>query len=459
MAIPDWAVKFREKGTQITEIGGRYYLYRVKSKWDPEKHRARKITEEYLGRITPEGVKKQSSEGQVSVVEFGATDLIMRRCRYIIDALKIYDHWESILVMAIFRLLHASPLKRIDFYYQTSYMSEILEARTSPGFLSSLLRTIGLGRENTMIFLRHFVVEDDIAVIDLTTVFSMSGGIVSSVPGYDHGGEHLPGVRFTLLFGLKHMKPMYYRFVPGSIRDVSTIRITMRESGIRKALLIGDKGFYSESNVSDLEKSHINYILPLKRNSDLIDYGPSTGDRSGFSGYFMFDNRPVWYHSSRKGRRVVLFLDESLRLEEERDMLLRDNGKEEFHEKQFILGTMAVITDLDRSEKEIYGLLKQRSNVEQAFDTFKNVLEADRTYMRDDYALEGWFLVNFVSLLIYYEIYNLLREHDLLSKYSPMDVLVHMSRIQKLKMHNKWVTSEIPKKTRIIKEKLEQHIT
>ena len=174
MAIPDWAVKFREKGTQITEIGGRYYLYRVKSKWDPEKHRARKITEEYLGRITPEGVKKQSSEGQVSVVEFGATDLIMRRCRYIIDALKIYDHWESILVMAIFRLLHASPLKRIDFYYQTSYMSEILEARTSPGFLSSLLRTIGLGRENTMIFLRHFVVEDDIAVIDLTTVFSMT---------------------------------------------------------------------------------------------------------------------------------------------------------------------------------------------------------------------------------------------------------------------------------------------
>ena len=74
------------------------------------------------------------------------------------------------------------------------------------------------------------------------------------------------------------------------------------------------------------------------------------------------------------------------------------------------------------------------------------MLEADRTYMRDDYALEGWFLVNFVSLLIYYEIYNLLREHDLLSKYSPMDALVHMSRIQKLKMRNKWVTSEIPKR-------------
>ena len=458
MTIPDWAVKFREKGTQITEIDGRYYLYKVRSQWDPRKHRARKITEGYLGRITPDGVKRHDSEGEISVVEFGATDLIMRRCSHIIDALKVYNNWESILVMAIFRLMHASPLKNIDLYYRTSYVSERIEAKTSPRSLSSLLRGIGHNRETTRTFLRHFLADQDIAVIDLTTVFSVSENVISAVPGYDHD-EYLPGVRFILLFGLRRMRPMYYRFVPGSIRDVSTVRMTMKESGIRKVLLIGDKGFYSESNVINLESSRINYILPLKRNSDLIDYGPCMGDRSNFSGYFIFEGRPVWYHSSRKGRRVILFLDESLRLDEEKDMLLRENGRETFQEKQFLLGTIAVVTDLERSEKEVYELLKQRSSVEQAFDTFKNVLEADRTYMRDDYALEGWFLVNFVSLLMYYEIYNIIREHDMLSKYSPMDVLTHMSRIQKLKIRNKWVTSEIPKKTRLIKEKMEQHIT
>ena len=156
---------------------------------------------------------------------------------------------------------------------------------------------------------------------------------------------------------------------------------------------------------------------------------------------------------------MILYLDESLRLEEERDMLLRENGKELFKEKQFTLGTIAVITDLKKDEREVYELLKQRANVEQAFDTFKNIINADRSYMRDDYSLEGWFLVNFVALLLYYEIYNLLRDRGLLSKYSPMDVLVHLSRIHKLKVKNRWITSEIPKKSRVIAEKLGLHIT
>ncbi|MDG7044608.1 MAG: hypothetical protein JRN02_04455 [Nitrososphaerota archaeon] len=46
----------------------------------------------------------------------------------------------------------------------------------------------------------------------------------------------------------------------------------------------------------------------------------------------------------------------------------------------------------------MYELLKQRANVEQAFDVLKNVLNADRTYMMDDYSLEGWFLINFIAL-------------------------------------------------------------
>ena len=41
------------------------------------------------------------------------------------------------------------------------------------------------------------------------------------------------------------------------------------------------------------------------------------------------------------------------------------------------------MTGLDKSEREVYELLKQRVNVEQAFDVLKNTLNADRTYMRE----------------------------------------------------------------------------
>ncbi len=459
MVIPDWALKYKEKGTQITEINGRYYLYRVKSRWNPEKHRAQKITEAYIGRITREGIKRPD-DAEIAVREFGATDFIMKSSPYVIDALKVYGSWESILVFAMFRLMHASPLKSVKFYYDTSYVSEIMDADVSPKALSSLLRDIGTRRETTQSFLKRFLKDGEVAIIDLTHVFSMSENVISSVPGYDRNQEYLPGVRLILLFDLDRMKPGYYRFVPGSISDVSTIRVTLMESGIKRALLIGDKGFYSEANIDYLKSYNISYIVPLKRSSSLIDYEPCKGDRRKFTGYFMFEGRPVWYRSADTDRgRVILYLDESLRLEEERDMLLRENGKELFKEKQFTLGTIAVITDLKKDEREVYELLKQRANVEQAFDTFKNIINADRSYMRDDYSLEGWFLVNFVALLLYYEIYNLLRDRGLLSKYSPMDVLVHLSRIHRLKVKNRWITSEIPKKSRVIAEKLGLHIT
>jgi hypothetical protein len=52
MAHPEWALKFKEKGTELRCIKGRYYLYKVSSVWDKEKKRARKISGEMIGSIT-----------------------------------------------------------------------------------------------------------------------------------------------------------------------------------------------------------------------------------------------------------------------------------------------------------------------------------------------------------------------------------------------------------------------
>ena len=57
--------------------------------------------------------------------------------------------------------------------------------------------------------------------------------------------------------------------------------------------------------------------------------------------------------------------------------------------------------------------------------------------------------------MLYYRIYNLLVSHSMLSKYSPMDVLEHLSRVQMLSVEGQWIMTEIPKKTREIIDKLE----
>ena len=50
--------------------------------------------------------------------------------------------------------------------------------------------------------------------------------------------------------------------------------------------------------------------------------------------------------------------------------------------------------------------------METAFDAFKNTLEADRTYMQNDQALEGWMFINYLALLAYWRILKLLVKNN-----------------------------------------------
>lgn len=259
--------------------------------------------------------------------------------------------------------------------------------------------------------------------------------------------------------------PAYFRFLTGSLTDVSAVALTVKEAGIKNSILIGDKGFYSEDNVKQLEQEHIKYILPLKRNSTLINYtNIKSADKRKLGGYFLFQNRSVWYDEyESNGKRIITFLDERLKAEEEQTFILfveqKKRTMDEFYEKQHCRGTISVITDYRKEPRKIYELLKGRLEIEQVIDTFKNTLKADRTYMRDDQQMEGWMFVNFISLLFYYKIYGSLIQKELLKKYSPRDVLMHLSKIHKLKINDKWITSEIPKKTKVLIEKLDTHIT
>lgn len=483
--MPDWVLAHRKKGTQITKNGNNYYLYKVKSVWDPSKKRARKITEKYLGKITPGGVIKPRHERlledmrHVSVKEYGATNFIAGMNDDIVKKLKevFPKNWKKIFTFAVFRFLYNSPIKNLQTYYQGSFLSEtITDAHLSPKPIGELLRDIGMVRERIKMVLKPLISGTEFALVDLTHVLSRSNGVVSSVPGFNSKRDFSSQIHMAFLFSLDQHMPSFFRMLPGSIRDVSSLVLTVKEAGVKNAVLIGDKGFFSEGNILALHKEkerNLHYIFPLKRDSSLIDYGKiRQGDKEGFDGYLRFEKRVVWYYSyyvkkgALKDKRIVVFLDERLKTEEEKDYIARmedsDNCKntiEDFYEIQYRQGTIAVITDLDDDAERIYTVLKSRSEIETMFDVFKNVLQADRSYMRDDYQMEGWMFINFLALVFYYKTYGLLSDNGLLKRYSPRDVLIHLSRVYKMKIQDQWVTSEIPKKTRLINEKLDLHIT
>lgn len=475
---PDWVIKHKTKGTAIEKRGTNYYLSRVHSVWDKKTQRAKKITDEYLGKITSSGLlapkhKRVSELKSVTVKEFGASTLINYLTQELQNQLKkIYPQdWKSIFTIAAIRFFHNSPMKNMNNHFEHSHLSDIFsEVNTDPRVISNFLEKLGSDREKMVLFMKELASEgSENLIVDLTHIFSESENINWLSIGHNSQDQFHDQLNLLLIFSHDRMKPVYFRLLPGSIRDVSSIKATIAEGNISNAVFVGDKGFHSLGNVEAFETQNLKYLLPMKRNNSDINYEVmQTQDRKKFDETFFFQDRVIWSKEGRTqtGRRIILFFDKKLSVDEEKSFLSRidkmsKDKKEEkeellksFYEKQFEFGTITIITNSDKSAKELYYFLKARTNIEVAFDTFKNILEADKTYMRSDAHMYGWMLINFISLLMYYTLYGILTSNELLSHYSPKDILLHFSKVYKVKVGDKETISEIPKTTRVLSKKI-----
>ena len=112
-------------------------------------------------------------------------------------------------------------------------------------------------------------------------------------------------------------------------------------------------------------------------------------------------------------------------------------------------GKLYLLSDLNEEPERIYRLYKQREYVEYAFNVYKNDLEADRSYLRDDHMLFTYMFLNLLSLYLHFQILNMID-----GKYSVRDVLLILSRIKMYRMEKSEIMSEVPKKSRELVEKL-----
>lgn len=487
--MPEWVLKNKPKGTQIIFSNKAYYLYKIKSEWDSKKHRAKKITEKYLGKITEEGLipPKQDIVEQkykhISIKEYGATNFLYESSQDIILHLKeiFPDTWKEIYTMALFRILYKTHLKNLQFYYGNSYISEKIKgAELSQKSIGNFLRNLGTQRELVINYTNKFIVRGQTAIIDMTNIFSRSEGIVSAMLGHNKDKIYVPQVNLILIYSLDKMSPVHFRMVPGSIRDVSTITKTVDEAQVKNIILIGDKGFDSKNNIEKLKECEIKYIISLRRDSSLIDYS-KVGEKH--KNAFTFDERIIWFHSTQNGEKekIITYIDPYLKAAEESDLMVRIKKLEEkskvkkldaeederlnkYHKNILVnnnqLGTLSIRTNVESNEEEIFQLLKSRVNIEQSFDTLKNNIEIEKSYVRDDKQMEGWLFINFIALQLYYKLYAILLKNKMLNNYSPADVLTHLKRISALKISNEWQIAEIPKKTKETLKKLgmEQNI-
>jgi hypothetical protein len=479
---PAWALAHKRKGTELRYIRGHYYLYEVSSKWNREKKRSVKITGKFLGKITEkEGFvesekarlrRQQLVVERVQVKEYGVFATIENLFGDTVKALKKHfpNSWQTIVCLAFGRLVHKSALKNMFFHYSHSYLSEQYpDVNLSSRHLSSFLRSLGGERNKIVDFCRSFRQMNDCILFDGTDILSRSEKM--GLPRLNKGksGVFDDMINLMCIFSVGQQLPVYYRLLPGNIKDVSAFKISLLESGIKDAVIVIDKGFSSESNIKALEDEDLSFVIPLPRNSKQIDYQKiKSGDtcttyevrsKSQFDGYFKYEGRFIWHYSYAvdNKKKITVFLDEELRNREEQDYLNRveantDNYSiEKFHQKQHVFGTISIIENVKKSAREVYEYYKTRGEVETMIDALKNIVDADRTYMQNQQTLEGWMFINLVALKWYYHILNSLKTHELNKKYSPMDQLMMLNEIKKIEINDVWYDAE---KTKSVSELL-----
>ena len=160
----------------------------------------------------------------------------------------------------------------------------------------------------------------------------------------------------------KHL-PVYYRLMPGSIKDVSAFKMCLADSGISDGVAIIDKGFQSASNIAQLDELGIKFTMSLKRSTKGLDYtifASRTND--GADGAFLYHKRPIWWKRFEiEGHEVFLYLDESHRSDESEDYMRRvfdlemeEYTMEGYKAKSLQFGTLALMSTSGKDAEHVY---------------------------------------------------------------------------------------------------------
>lgn len=476
---PDWINQYRKPGTEIRKFKDKFYVYEVSSFYDKEKKQAKKKTGKYLGTITEEFgfsasayVKiPKSANGvnlsRISTKEYGMVAFIQEHCKKMMDCLK--DHfpsqWELIQVALYCRLIHTSPLKNMAYYFKRSFLSEQMDITVNAKIISDLLKDIGKDRSPITAYMNELVEGDKFFLIDATSIVSYSKNLSQVEIGLTKDKTYEPIFNLLYFYSPHNYLPAYYRIFKGNIKDVKMVSLAIKESLYKDAIIIGDKGFYSEENLNILEENGLKYIIPLKRNSNLIRkdlYENLTKSTN----HFLFEERVIYFtkYAHTANRTIYLFTDESMMTKEKKDFIFRmkkhphEYTEDKFNEQLTSFGTLSMIANEDENPETIYINYKSRCGIEILFDGTKNILGNDFTYMQNDEALEGWMFINHLALQVHHKIYSILKAKGLLYKYSIRDFIEFLSDVKKVRINEKWEFEPLIAEQKKLLKEIDIHI-
>jgi hypothetical protein len=251
-----------------------------------------------------------------------------------------------------------------------------------------------------------------------------------------HNGVISNEARLIYVVDRQTKMPIYFRYVPGNVVDVSTLKATLEELDAYKVNVdysILDAGYYSEGNIKALYEHGISFVTRLVTNrvvyKDLI--ANHIENIVNMNNYVMFNGRLIYMvrkEISLFGNKAFAFVavdykrrtDETIKLAQMADEKNKTKmTKDELETERKMLGSFVIISSQEIDINDILPIYYNRQSIEQIFDICKNNINLLPLRTHSVETFSGHILVSFMAVISYLALNKLFIKQ----KYSLIDAL------------------------------------
>ncbi len=497
---------------QKDKRSGITYAYESISYWDKEKKQSR-AKRKLIGRVDSEtgaiistdgrGRKRQDTPADVKrgPVPSTRTTRSFYGATYLLDAIgeklgiaqdlkQCFPSMEKQILSLVYYLIleDKNPLYRFEKWshlHKHPYGKNISSQRSSEIFASiteeaknQFFRLQGKRR-----------MDKEFWAYDITSISSYSEGLRQVQYGRNKEGDPLAQLNLALVFGETSNLPFYYRKLAGNIPDAKTLTHLLAEFstlGFSKIKLVMDRGFYSESNINALFKTHIKFLISAKMSLSVIRkeldeiydsfrtfehyneqyelYCHTVQAQWSYSEYRPYKRDTIteprrmyihyYYNIDKAAEDEKAFDRKLIGLRQELESGRRVPEHETLYKKYFEVkvtpkrgakvtvkeeavakakryyGYFALMTNEKMDAVTALELYRNKDVVEKAFGNLKERLNMRRTLVSSEQSLDGKLFVEFVALIYLSYIKKQMQDADLFKSYTMQGLLDKLDVIE-----------------------------
>ena len=404
------------------------YAYEVTATWDSKLKQSRSKSK-YLGKVdetTKEIIKSEKKQkGQEKcILDFGdgyfLNEFIKNSTVYPVYKNHLFDRQIVLMPLMIYRLCTGSAMYNCKDWLEGNILSMFFtNTDLSSQRISELLTFLGdeqLQRSFFIDYIKLIGGSKKSVIIDATTLPN-NIHIDFNAWGRADGSTDK---QFKLLCVVDQVSklPLFYRFLPGNISDVSTLETTIHElekMGVQNSFALVDAGYFSETNIKDLYNRKIDFLtrLPanrtiykeiiLNKTSDIesLKYTQLSGNRTVFVKRIEIDLFDYKAHAY-----IVLDLERKAKDMAAVMAKYHENPSEqnEYNLAFASCGIFVLVSSKAIDVSEVLSSYHTRQSVEQIFSFSKSDLNLLPIRNHNDNTVRGYLFLQFLLLVLFIQI-------------------------------------------------------